>query len=460
MQQVDKIKEYKDLVCSQIRWKRAHYPVSKELENHILDQRDVFLGDGDDEETATLKAIKEMGDPILVGTQFDHAYQPKSQTGMILLTVSLLVLSLLIQLFILNDKDYPFNLPKQVLATGIGLLGMFIIYYKDVTFIGRYPKLIYSMAIVLSILLLFFSIEINGQPYFAFFISFSGTYLTLIYPLALVGIIYLMKRKGYFGLILTFLTYISLLLVSLKVSSMGGVFMFALTGLLLITIAIHKNIYGIKRIVAYIITYLSIILVSMSLFIGNTYYLSRIKLALDPSIESSGRGYLSILTSELLRNSKLVGRGTLPEQFQSSSFPMPNIDTDYLLTYLIFNIGWIAFYVIVGLLALFIIKGFILCRKQKSILGTLVSTAIVLTLSCEILFYIMWNLGFQLISPIALPLISYGNVATIINLLLIGIMFSIFRNGHIINDNELMHNRGRFISYHNGRLIIDFYNKL
>lgn len=446
-----------DKVCSQIRWKRAHIPVSKELENHILDQRDVFLDRGDDEETATMKAIKEMGDPILVGTKLNQAYQPKSQLTMITLTVTLLVLSLLIQLFILNDKDYPFNLPKQVLATGIGLLGMFAVYYRDFTFIGSYPKIIYFMVIISSILFLLFSREINGQPYFDFFfVSFNGTYMTLLYPLALVGIIYLMRRKGYVGLVLTVLASITLLYISLKISSMGGVFIVAVTSILLITIAIHKNTYGIKRLVGYVIAYVPLILMFMSMLIANTYYLSRIKLAFDPSIESNGRGYLSLLTSELLRNSKLIGRGTLPEQFQSSSFPMPSIDTDYLLTYLIFNIGWIAFYVIIGLLTVFIVKGFILCSKQKSILGTLVSTAVMLTLSFEAVGYVMWNLGFQLISPISLPLVSYGNVATIINLMLIGLMFSVFRNGHILNDNDIKLKKGKFISYDNGRLIIDF----
>lgn len=70
-----KIREYLNDVCNQIRWKKAHYIICEELENHIIDQKAAFVQMGMDEETATDKAIKEMGDPILVGSELDQTHR-------------------------------------------------------------------------------------------------------------------------------------------------------------------------------------------------------------------------------------------------------------------------------------------------------------------------------------------------------------------------------------------------
>lgn len=50
------------------------------------DQKNAFIANGLDEETATDKAIKEMGDPILVGSEFDRMYRPKIEWRIIVWT--------------------------------------------------------------------------------------------------------------------------------------------------------------------------------------------------------------------------------------------------------------------------------------------------------------------------------------------------------------------------------------
>lgn len=77
--------------------------------------------------------------------------------------------------------------------------------------------------------------------------------------------------------------------------------------------------------------------------------------------------------------------------------------------------------------AFFIIIGFVKCLKQKSLLGTLVSTSVMMTFTLQVIGYVICNLGFQLLSPISFPLISSGSTAMIINLMLIGIMLSVLK---------------------------------
>jgi len=49
MSQSDEIKQYVKTVCEQIRWKKARSIVAEEIENHICDQRDAYVSQGEDE---------------------------------------------------------------------------------------------------------------------------------------------------------------------------------------------------------------------------------------------------------------------------------------------------------------------------------------------------------------------------------------------------------------------------
>lgn len=455
MEPLDKIKEYKETVCNQIRWKKAHVFISEEIENHIIDQRDAYISEGDDETTATNKAIIQMGDPVTVGTQLDRTHKPKPQWSMIFLTTLLLLIGLLIRMFIINDSDYPLNLPKQLFSSILGLGIMLVVYYADFTLIGKYPKTIYFIVLMTSIIILFTSSEVNGRPYFhAGFLSVSYTYLTLIFPITYVAIIYVTRGKGYIGLILSGMAFLPLAFLARVASAFSGFLLLTISGLVLISIAIHKDWFHINKKIGYGIVFIpTAICFLFTLLTMREYSFERLKLA-------SGNGYMGQLTMELLKNARMFGRGAMPEQYSMYTFPSPNIDADYLLTYLIFNVGWIAFYIIIAILSIFIIKGFMMCMRQKSILGLLVSLAVIMTFSYEVLGYILFNLGIQLVAPISLPLISYGNVATIINLALIGLMLSVFRSGEIVTDKKVrMYLKGQFITWNNGRLTIDF-NKL
>ena len=78
------IREYLDTVQEQIRWKRARPVVVRELEQHLTDQRDAFLEEGNTPEAAERLAVEEMGDPVFVGTELDRVHRPKPQWGLLL----------------------------------------------------------------------------------------------------------------------------------------------------------------------------------------------------------------------------------------------------------------------------------------------------------------------------------------------------------------------------------------
>ncbi len=130
---------------------------------------------------------------------------------------------------------------------------------------------------------------------------------------------------------------------------------------------------------------------------------------------------------------------------------------ELLLTWLIHNVGWIAFIIVTAVFAAFLYGGFKLCFKQQNMLGRLVSLAVMLTLALQTAFYVAANLGFVLIYSISLPLVSYGNIAVIVNMALIGVMLSAFRTGSLVKDGAPVRRTApRRLFWENGELTISF----
>ncbi len=452
MQPFEKIQDYSKSVCDQIRWQKAHPVISEEIENHLSDQRDAYITDGLDEMNATNNAIAQMGDPITIGTQLDRTHRPKPQWSMLLLTTAILFIGLFIRVFIINDGDKPWLLQNQLVSSVIGLLLMAGAYFSDFTLIGKYPKTTFFLVIILSVAVFIISPRINGQAFYAGF-------MPLLFPLGLSAIICATRNRGYWGILFCGLSYILLACIAYFVPTLSGLVLNTLSGLIMLCIAISKNWFKTNRIYGYLLVSVP---AAVALFSGVVRLLShgdmmtRLQAVINPSIDPTGTGYIGTVTRAILNSSKLFGRGDMPAEYALSGF-VPNVHADYLLTYLIFNIGWIAFIIIMSVLLFFIIKGFALCCRQKSGLGLFVSVSVMLTFTVQVIGYVIANLGFQFSAPISLPLISYGNVATIINLTLIGLMLSVFRTGDIVRDTKpTITRRHNLITWGDGKLIISY----
>ena len=141
---------------------------------------------------------------------------------------------------------------------------------------------------------------------------------------------------------------------------------------------------------------------------------------------------------------------------------LPAIHTHHLLTYIIYNFGWIAFAGIILLFSTLIIRGIILSRRQKSILGYLISLSVITTFTMQCIIYISVNLGFAFFSPLSLPLISFGRKYLVVNLFLLGLLLSVFRTGDYMRDSKTKIASNQllpFIQYKEGTIHINLKSK-
>ena len=170
---------------------------------------------------------------------------------------------------------------------------------------------------------------------------------------------------------------------------------------------------------------------------------------------------MGTVVQNLLSHSRFIGEGYPINELQHSLSLLPGASTGFIMVYLIYRFGWIIFIGIAALFSAFILRAIRLSGKQQSSIGALISRAVILTISIEFILYIVPNMGILLFAPLSLPLISYGGGALVANMLLIGLLLSVYRTGALIKDKtespRLLPNR--FIQYEQGRIIINLNNK-
>ena len=455
MQQPSKISEYLEAVRQQIRWKKAQSPVLEEINNHITDQKNAFLGEGLNEEAATDKAIAEMGDPIVVGEQLDRAHRPRPDWPLLVMTAIMLVLGLAIQFFV--GSNIPLGawmFERQILWAGISIPVMFAAYFIDFTIIGKYPKFIFFALCAITLASYFFKGEGRGT---------STIYLLLLFPTTFAGFVYMMRNGGYGGLFLCGVAFI--IPVTRTNGNITVSFLLWISCLLILAMAIIKGWFNVRKLFATLILAIQTAAVLSTPFLeGKQYVLDRMRVMLNPSLDPTGYGHISTVIQRLLSHSHFIGKGLPIRDYgdYSALKLLPSANTDFLLTYLIYRFGWIVFIGTIAIFSAFIMRAIILCMKQKSVLGFLVSLAIISTFSVQFIVYITSNLGFWRLDSLSLPLISYGGRALVTNMCLIGLLLSVFRTGDLVRDKagdgvEVANSR-HFIQYDNGQIIINLKN--
>lgn len=75
----DLIQDYLTAVTEQIHSKRDAPTVKRELYGHLEEQKEAYMAQGLDAQTAEAEAVRQMGDPVLLGRELDRVHRPKYQ---------------------------------------------------------------------------------------------------------------------------------------------------------------------------------------------------------------------------------------------------------------------------------------------------------------------------------------------------------------------------------------------
>jgi hypothetical protein len=383
---------------------------------------------GADEAAATEAAISQMGDPVAVGTQLDRTHRPRPQWTMLALAAIFVCMGIAFTAY-LNWGSVDRWMLDLFLLQAFGLAAMAGAYFLDFSLLGRFPRMLFIL------LMAMFAAAFALKGYLWHY----ADYIMLLLPLGFAGLVYSLRNRGALALLLceaAFLIPVLLLFIIEERWLRSQCVLYAASGVVILCAAVSRGWFRVRKRSGYLLIFLPIVvtILTVLLIMSLNGRLERMWGTFHLPFKNDGsygrEGYFSE-TQAVLAGSKFIGRGVMPD----GSMNGPGIGIYQLLTSLIFYVGWISVIPIFCLLLFFIVLGFRRCFRQKSVLGLLVSISVMMTLTMEIVCYILLDFGFYLLSGIPLPLISpLSSWNHIANAALIGLMLSVFRTGDIVRD--------------------------
>lgn len=434
MEQYDQKDDYLEAIKIQIRCKKARNFVTEEIGQHIEDQKDAYICDGDDEHTAMAKAIKQMGDPTEIGKQLDRIHRPHMEWSILLFVFILCCLGVAAQLSLgnmINGQHLPnsVNVERHILFLIIGFLLMTAFYFFDYSFIGRYPKILCILFFAVFFLYAPHGRVVNGS------IQYLHSYALLLIPIY-GGILYAYRKKGYRGFIICLLTSIFSSIIEMKFVAQSSVYIgVLLSTLVMLSFAVMKNWFGISKKIGIAVAWgwipvAYVILPLSGINILTQYQRMRLEHFINSILNANIYGeYQADRAREIISHAQLFGGSSdIMKNY------LPGYNSEYILTYVIRSWGIAAGLLIIGLFIALAGRMIHLSCQHKNSLGMFVSLGCSLVFTVQGIIYILSNFGIQLIAQVNLPFISYGGSSLLVNFIALGLMLSVFRNTNIIKE--------------------------
>ena len=411
--------DYTDSVCQHIRWKKARPMVAHEIKNHMCDQYESLVENGMSEEEAINETVRQMGDSTEVGKQLNIVHRPKVAYEILGIIAIMLIIGWVLNSYFTASGDFLWRPENNTIILIFGMLVMTTAYFGGAHLIERFPSLVLIVIYPSELLCLM-------VPWMNYYFQ----YLSLLFPVVVAAFLYRLKDKGLFAICLTWTITVIFSVLCIVRGSIFGMVLSVLATMLLTVLASKDGWLGAQRVKMIIIACVMFITVTAAVVLFFSLYSplnQHFSIAMNPSQDPDGAGYQPIIVRSVISEAGLWGNAT-------SEITFKGINSDFMLAWLISKFGWVAFAVIILVVSALLGCSFVRCIKQKSFLGRGLSLAVVVSVSLQVLFYILTNLGYDLVRSISLPLISYGGTGTVVNMLLIGIMLSVFRSGSVIRD--------------------------
>lgn len=420
--------EYLSSVAQQIRVKRIRQPLMRELEDHLLSQKEAYLDEGHSEKEAERRAIADMGNALLVGSELDRVHRPQIQWTGILLSLFFLALGVMLQCLLGIINYGGVNYIYAALAAGIILLvGM-----TDYTFWQKltFPALGFWLILcIFRILRMSPTLDLNhpihqALNYFFYLarpvqyavLQFTPECLSVAAPVLTAFLITHLRghRWGAFA-VCTAIPALTALMSQCYLNTgynYNAMMQMALTAFAVLLIAIWRGFFQIHRKGATIIWAVLAIFPIISFVQEFAYWIS------------SDQPYFEQML-HLLKVSKPIGRGGEVPGITDGALLYPDLSEE-LLIMIIHRFGWIPFGVLTAGMIALLVWCFVQFIRMENRMGSLLGLTATLSLCAQLVLYYINNFT-SYTQYLCLPLVSLGNTMLAIDAILVGVILSALR---------------------------------
>lgn len=437
-------KNYIDNVCLQVKNREMHHEIELELKNHIEELSEEYMLQSLPEEEALEKAILEMGDSAAVGKKFNAIYKPRTDWGIVVL-VLLFAGTGLLTMYSVEATGALYRSPSQLfnktlLFNLMGTLAAVLLYFFDYRKIKPFSKHIYIGTLAVLSLTLFSGGSVNGIKYISigpFNINFVAISPVLLI-IALAGIFdqwdfkspkeislsikFSKSRTWEVSLnsplqiiLVLFMMFVPAILM-LAYPSITSAGIYCTSFMVLLAVAGVKLKYVLSIAASGIVMFLLLI------FTGPAYRMERFLIFLNPESDPMGAGYIFVQIKKVLHSAGLLGQG-----FNFNPQILPEVHTDFILTYIIYTFGWAAGILLILLIGAFILRITGIAKMTRNSYGKLLVSGFGSIFTVQFIWNILMTLGLAPLVGMGLPFISYGGSQFLINMAAAGLILSIYR---------------------------------
>ncbi|MDQ0273189.1 FtsW/RodA/SpoVE family cell cycle protein [Cytobacillus purgationiresistens] len=404
-------------LLSQIRTKEVRQQVKREIDSHIELSIQKLVKQGFSKEEAEKTAVAQMGDPVQLGVEMNKLHRPKIDWKLLSL-YGLAILISFLPFYFIQEGQMP--LLKQVVGAIIGVALVFGGMFFDYRRLKNYGYLYYLVGILL--LLLVFTLgwsaySVGGS--FRFQIGSIHADSTITIPLFLLAFASLLSKKTPIW-ILNLLFLLPVLLYIAAIANVNAmIYTSMIFGMFIWTVRKNKN--RIFTASGFLIFSIGIIL-----FFLKEYQWQRIINIFSNKNNGELYGYIELQITKLLNEAPLLG---VPRM--ESYLILPEAQTNFILVFLIHQLGWLPFALIMIILFGLLARMLWLIAPIKDPFGQLLIFGGSMLYSAPLLYNVFMVLGFLPISGFYVPLLSYGIVVNWLYAFIIGMVLSIFRRKDI-----------------------------
>jgi cell division protein FtsW len=163
--------------------------------------------------------------------------------------------------------------------------------------------------------------------------------------------------------------------------------------------------------------------VGVWLVLHNSYRMKRVTSFLDPWADPQCSGFQIIQSLLSFGSGGTFGVG-IGDSMQKL-FYLPEPHTDFILSIIAEEGGFIGVVIILALFVVFFIRGFFIAFKAPDSFGTLLAAGLTMIITMEAFINIAGVMGLIPLKGLALPFLSYGGTALIMSLVAVGILLNI-----------------------------------
>lgn len=423
--------EFITAVLEQIRCKKVHEILGKELEAHIDDCAEAFADEGFSPEEAEEKAVLTMGDPVETGVRLDRVHRPKFPWAIALSALLLLIAAMLAEYFLrahfgfkaFIDEDFGVNI---FLGAAIAIVSAAVFCLADYTVFLKAPKAVYAVYLIGFAVLLYYHIHFADTTHEI--IRGNAFFFTMLLAPLTCGFAFSMRGGGFGKFVLTcLLTAVPPMFIAMYAPCVSAAVMAGLTALVVMTVLVHQGSFKVNKLAAYSFMYLPAVLGA----VGMAAFKVRRRNEIPYEYKQVDRTIMDVI----LPNSDFIGSGG---HMEMNNYPWYH-DYNHIITAVFSDFGTAAGVLLVLLTLSLPIVMLISLRKVKNRFGKTVGFAAAAVFLYASVTVILSNMGITTgyESYTGMPLTAGNALNCAASGALIGVFMSVCRRSDIMPEAKL-----------------------